>query len=206
MRSFRAATAAVLASLLAGGCASGRAHLASATSAGRPAARTASAPPPAPVPRCRAGALVLRPGAFVSPISGEHAQMFAITNRGTLTCTVEGYPQVVLYSSHGLALPFRYAQGGGAYVTRKRPVTVVLVPGSSAYILVAKYRCDIGISGTATAIRLTLPAAQGAVFTGREAVGAASPDLSYCRGGRRDPGQAVEVSPVEPSPQAAIPF
>jgi len=44
------------------------------------------------------------------------------------------------------------------------------------------------------------------VFTGREAVSAASPDLSYCRGGRRDPGQAVEVSPVEPSPQAAIPF
>src|SRR5260370_1086317 len=124
------------------------------------------------------------------PISGERAQMFAIPIRRTLPCRVEGCAPVVPYSSHGRALPFRYAQGGGASVTRKRPVTVVLVPGSSAYILVAKCRCDIGISGTATAIRLTLPAAQGAVFTGREAVGAASPDLSYCRGGRADPGPA----------------
>jgi hypothetical protein len=68
---------------------------------------------------------------------------------------------------------------------------------------VAKYRCDLGIENNATAIKLILPAAQGAAFTGREAVGiSGSMGLSYCRGGQHDPGQLVAVSPVEPTQQA----
>ena len=50
-------------------------------------------------------------------------------------------------------------------------MTVVLAHGASAYVLVAKYRCDVGDAREATAIRLTLPAAHGAAFAGREAVG-----------------------------------
>jgi Protein of unknown function (DUF4232) len=197
--------AAALAYLLTG-CADA-AHLASATPAGRPSGRTASAPRSAHTLPCRAGALVLRPGAFVSPMTGEHALMYALTNRGAVTCTVEGYPRVVLYGRSGIALPFRYTKGGGPYVTRGRPRTVVLAPGSSAHVLVAKYRCDIGTAATATTIRLTLPGARGATFTGREAVGGpGSPDLSYCRGGPHDSGQAVAVSPIEPSQQGAFPL
>jgi hypothetical protein len=38
------------------------------------------------------------------------------------------------------------------------------------------------------------------VFAGREAVASTgSEGLSYCRGGRHDPGQVVVVSPVEPT-------
>ena len=137
------------------------------------------------------------------PMTGEHAVMFALTNRGPVTCTLSGYPQVVLYDAGGAALPFRYARGGGAYVTSRKPVTVVLARGASAYVLVAKYRCDLGVARNATTIRLILPAARGAAFAGREAVatrGAAG--LSYCRGGPRDPGQVIAVSPVEPTQQA----
>jgi len=65
------------------------------------------------------------------------------------------------FDTRGQALPFRYADGGGAYVTSRRPVTVVLAPGASGYIGVAKYRCDLGIARTAAAIRLALPAARG---------------------------------------------
>src|SRR6266700_2671521 len=88
----------------------------------------------------------------------------ALANRGPVTCTVHGYPQVVLYGANGDVLPFHYATGGGAYVTSGKPVTVVLAHGASAYILVAKYRCDLGIVRNATAIRLTLPAAHGGVL------------------------------------------
>src|SRR5216683_1863010 len=100
--------------------------------------------------------------------------------------------------ARGQALPFRYADGGGAYVTSRRPVTVVLAPGASGYIGVAKYRCDLGITRTAAAIRLALPADRGQVFTARDPVGVSGPPgLSYCRGGPHDPGQLVTVSPIE---------
>lgn len=156
-----------------------------------------------PAVRCAAQALVLHPGAYVSPMTGEHAMMYALTNRGSAACTVKGYPQVVLTDATSAVLPFRYANGGGAYVTSAKPVTVILAPGASAYVLVAKYRCDLGVHSNATAIRLTLPTAHGTAFAGREAVGVSgSAGMSYCRGGRHDPGQLVAVSPVEPTQQA----
>jgi len=199
--------AAVLMALVAGGCggSAGPMHRAlpapsghRASSAAGSAARPATAG--AEAPRCPARALVLRPGAFVVAMTGEHAVMYALTNRGPVACTVSGYPKVVLYDAGGAALPFRYAEGGGAYVTSRKPVTVVLARGASACVLVAKYRCDAGIVHNATAIRLALPAARGAVFAGREAVASTgSEGLSYCRGGRHDPGQMVAVSPVEPT-------
>jgi hypothetical protein len=137
------------------------------------------------------------------PMTGEHAVMYALTNRGPVTCALSGYPKVVLYDAGGAALPFRYIRGGGAYVTSRKPVTVILARGASAYVLVAKYRCDLGVARNATVIRLTLPAADGAAFAGREAVGTGgAAGLSYCRGGPRDPGQVIAVSPVEPTEQA----
>jgi Protein of unknown function (DUF4232) len=205
-RSVTATAVAVLVALMAGGCGSGTgARPASAgqrsSSPAVGAARPATAE--AGVPRCAARALVLRPGAFVVPMTGEHAVMYALTNRGQVTCILSGYPKVVLYDAGGAALPFRYAHGGGAYVTSGRPVTVVLARGASAYVLVAKYRCDLGVVRTATAIRLTLPTANGAAFAGREAVATAgAAGLSYCRGGPRDPGQVVAISPVEPTQKA----
>jgi hypothetical protein len=210
VHSARTTAAAVLLSLMAGGCsgAAGVTHHAHPARADQqpssPAGRAAqSATATIVIPRCPAGALVLGPGTFVVPMTGEHAVMYALTNRGSATCTLSGYPQVVLYGGTGAALPFRYVKGGGAYVTARKPVTVVLARGASAYVLVAKYRCDLGVARNATAIRLTLPAAHGAAFAGREAVGiSGSAGLAYCRGGRRDPGQVVAVSPLEPAPQA----
>jgi hypothetical protein len=205
MRSPRAVVASALVSLVVAGCASaGGAHLtAAAPPAARPMSKAASAPPSAQAMRCSAGVLALRPGAYVSPMTGEHAVMYALTNHGSVTCALDGYPQVVLYSARGVALPFRYAKGGGAYVTHNKPAPVVLAPGASAYVLVAKYRCDLGIVRTAVTVQLTLPAAGSATFAGREAVGGSgSLDLSYCRGGPNDPGQTVAVSPVEATQQA----
>jgi len=156
-----------------------------------------------PAVRCAAQALVLQPGAYISPMTGEHAMMYALTNRGLAACTVKGYPQIVLTDATGAVLPFRYARGGGAYVTAAKPVTVMLAPAASAYVLVAKYRCDLGVQSNATAIRLTLPTAHGTAFAGREPVGVSgSTGMSYCRGGRHDPGQLVAISPVQPTQQA----
>lgn len=86
---------------------------------------------------CAADVLVLRPGMGVVPMTGEHAMLYALVNRGPETCTVRGYPQVTLYDADGRALRFRYADGGGAYVTSGTPAIVVLAPAAAAYVLVA---------------------------------------------------------------------
>ena len=186
MRTVKAMVAATLVPLIVGGCGTG------------PGGMRHGAPA-----QCPASALFLQPGTPVVPMTGEHAVMYSLANRGPVTCTVRGYPQAVLYDAGGV-LPFHYAVGGGAYVTSSKPVTVVLAHGALAYVLVAKYRCDLGIARNATAIRLTLPAAHGGMFTQREAVGISGPaGLSYCLGGPHDPGQLVTISPVEPTRQAA---
>lgn len=87
------------------------------------------------------------------------------------------------------------------------PRTVLLPPRASAYVLVAKYRCDLGVIRNTATIRLTLPGPQRAVLASRVSgsrSGAAT--LSYCKGGPSDPGQAIGVSPIEPAPAAAGPF
>ncbi len=83
----------------------------------------------------------------------------------------------------------------------------MLRPGASAWVLVAKYRCDLGEAGTAARIKLTLRAAQGVTFAGRAAAGGlGSEDLSYCRGEPHDPGQTVDVSPVARTQSATSSF
>lgn len=212
MRSLLRGTAAALALLAATGCASaGSAHRTSSAPVIRPAAGTVSTARPARVKgtpmRCRARSLALRPGTYVSPMTGEHAELYALKNRSSAACTLTGYPHVLLYGSRGAVLQFHYVSGGGTYVTRDKPAAVVLARGASAWVQVAKYRCDLGEAGTAATIKLTLRAAHGVTFAGRETVGGlGSEDLSYCRGGPRDPGQTVEISPIEPTQSATSGF
>ena len=210
MRPVLRGIAAAVALLAATGCASaGSAHRAAAVPAARPAASTATrrAGATGSTVRCPARVLVLRPGTYVSPVTGEHAELYSLRNRGSAACTIAGYPRVVLYSSRGAVLPFHYVRGGGAYATPHKPATVVLGPGASAWVLVAKYRCDLGEAGTAARIKLTLRAAHGVTFAGRATVGGlGSEDLSYCRGEPHDPGQMVDISPIEPTQSATSSF
>ena len=96
--------------------------------------------------------------------SGEHGVLYKLVDHGGSACTLAGYPQVRLYEG-GHALPFSYASGGGPYVTRKHPAMVTLKPGGAAWILVAKYRCDVGVLRTATLLSVRLPGISGAAFT-----------------------------------------
>jgi len=87
---------------------------------------------------------------------------------------------------------------GTQYVARTPPMMVVLRPGARGYFLVAKYRCDIGIAMIAKTIRIYPP------NTTQQLVGNATPFVDvggfpYCKGGPKDPGQLVEVSPVRAS-------
>lgn len=155
---------------------------------------------------CRAASLRWRPGGGISPMTGEHAEAFDLVNTEKVACFVRGYPAAVLYDGAGGALPFRYADGGGPYLTRDKPRAVPLKPGAHAYVVIAKYRCDLGDLKKATSIRLSLRLAGGGVVSRRIRLGTpSSPGQTYCVGGRHDPGQLVTISPVEPSIGATAP-
>ena len=157
-------------------------------------------------PRCRAAALALRYGPGIVPMTGEHGAFYALVNHGQTACTLTGYPGIMLYDARGALLPFRYTHHS-QYVTKAGPRAVLLRPRASAYVLVAKYRCDLGVTRNAVTIRLALPGPRRAVLTRRVSgsrSGAAA--LSYCKGGAGGPGQTIAVSPIEPAPAAAGPF
>ena len=169
---------------------------ASAQPATARAAAVASSPGPSGIPRCRAGAISLGYGPPVTSQTGELAAIYTHTNDGRASCVLSGYPRVALNTASGARLPFRYRRGGGQYVTSAPPPKVTLAPGHTAYVLVAKYRCDLGWRALPATIELTLPGPQQTVIT-RLIDPRRLPALPYCRGGPGDPGQVISVSPVE---------
>lgn len=147
---------------------------------------------------CAPGSVRLSQDPNTSAMTGEHMVDFELTNRSRRPCSLDGYPEVSLSDRSG-PMPFLYRDGGGPYVTKRRPQPVTLAPGRHAYFLVAKYRCDGSMLSTATAIRVLLPGARRATLVALAPQGAAG--LDYCRrypGDQPvDPGNYVTVSPVD---------
>ncbi len=146
-------------------------------------------------PACSTTNLSLGHGDKRSQATGEDSVTFTLTNHGKFTCHLYGHPGVSLYDNKGRVMPFRYTWAGTMYVSQTPPKMVVLRPGARAYFLVAKYRCDIGLVMKAKTIRVYPP------NTTQQLVGNAAPFVDsggfwYCKGGPKDPGQLVEVSPV----------
>jgi hypothetical protein len=195
---WRLATAILTPSLLSAACAS--------TTATTPTATTTPTAHAGTGTTCQAQALTLGHGPQISPVTGEHGDIYLLTNRSPSACTLAGYPGIALYAPDGAQLPFHYIHGHSQYVTSAPPRTVFLAHGASAYILVAKYRCDLGDDQDATIIRITIGGPQPVTVTGRAVTNAAGVSaLTYCRGGPNDPGQFIAVSPIEPTRQATFP-
>jgi hypothetical protein len=158
----------------------------------------------ASAPKCDSGLLTLSLGPDGSPMTGEHADLFELRNRSAGSCTLDGYPRLRL-THHAISLAFVYERGGG-YVTRHKPQRVTLASGSHGYFLVAKYRCDGSDLHTTTAIRAALPS-HGGQLTIRLNQGETG--LDYCKryqGDRPvDPGNRVDVSPIEATARATQP-
>ena len=147
--------------------------------------------------RCVTAQLALRLTAYDAQMTGERGSMFALRNRGRTTCTLLGYPRVRLIDRGGV-LPFRPGYDRGTYMPRLRPRRVVLRPGRSAFVLVVKYRCDRGGTRVATRIEITPPGDLAPLVSRRPA--RRPGDYEYCRGGRSDPGNLLQISPVVASP------
>ena len=175
----------------------------SATAAGRAPAHARVVSSAGGAPTCGSRALRLS-SEDLSPATGEHGGIFLLTNGSGSTCGLEGYPRVQLFVE-GRPLPFRYKNGGGLYVTTRRPQVILLPPRAHAYFLVAKYRCDLGPASPSAQKIQVAPPGTSATPAIRSPSG-----LEYCRASsherqRDDPGNTVVVSPVAASPRALIP-
>ena len=155
-------------------------------------------------PACSTRNLSLGFGSRLSPQTGEHGVMYTLTNRGKSSCLLRGYPGISLYDSKNHLLPFKYTWAATQYVTHAAPIVVRLRPGSRAYFLVAKYRCDVGDAMVAATIRVYPPNSKEQLI-GRASSSSGVSTFSYCKGGPKDPGQVVGVSPVEASELALFP-
>lgn len=155
---------------------------------------------------CRPADLVWRPDGPLVPMTGEHSEVYYLVNQGTSACSVRGYPTVELYDAAGRKLPFRYAHGGGPYITKKKPKTVSLRPDTAGYVVIAKYRCDRGITSDAASVTLSLPLIGGGAASRHLRLSVTGPrGLSYCLGGPHDPGQLVTISPLVRFLQETLP-
>jgi hypothetical protein len=127
-----------LAAILAGlGAACGSSTL-SVTGGSHRSSRSTAAASPTSSRDCTSGALSLSQDAKQFPsASGHSVTFFVVTNRGSASCVIDGYPaDVQVYDGSGtnLGIMQQDASPGTQYLfTAPAPMGVVLTPGASAY-------------------------------------------------------------------------
>jgi hypothetical protein len=149
-------------------------------------------------PNCRASSFSIATGFGISPATGQNPLTLRLTNRGPNACALYGYPAISLADGRG-TIPFAIRRGGDQMVTARRPTQVLVRPGRSSFVVLNKYRCDLGIRRLARTLRLGFPR-----DTSRRLSLTLSryPRIGYC--GKGDAGSTLATSPFEPSLRAAL--
>jgi hypothetical protein len=160
-------------------------------------ALVAAAPGRIAVPACRLAQLTVAKGPELSPATSQNPLALRLGNRARGACALKGYPALTLADARG-AIPFVIRHAGDQMVTTSRPRRVVVATGRSAFVVVNKYRCDLGDGRLARRLHIGLPGGAGR----RSFRLPAYPRLAYC--GARDPGSIIATSPFEPSLHAAL--
>jgi hypothetical protein len=136
-------------------------------------------------------------GPDVSPGTGQNPFTLRLTNRAQRPCILYGYPTIAFTDERGsIAFPIRH--GGDQMVTPRGPTRVVVRAGRSAFVLVNKYRCDLGDVRVARTLRLGLPGRKSPQLS---LALPAYPRITYCG---TNPQSTVVTSPFVPSVAAAL--
>jgi len=135
-----------------------------------------------------AGGWRLRPDGLWSEPTGQHTVPLAVTRTGSQSCTLDGYPTVVLLNRQGQRLAFNYSHHD--QVVTSHPPRAVHVGGHrSAFFMFDKYRCDIRSQSAARWVRVKLPGVSGwLVMQLRNQI------IDFCPA--EPPSRTVAVSPL----------
>jgi hypothetical protein len=164
---------------------------------------TATKHGPAAASNCEPKGLKLSVGQGFPGVTGEHDESFILTNESNRSCVMTGYPRVQ-FKTGSHYLPFHHRNGGG-YVTGHTPQRVLIHPGGSGYFLVAKYRCDLRDLHVPTALSVTPPGTSSALTLNLPPLTLNLPHrsgvetLTYCGPKPSDPGNTLDISPIERS-------
>jgi hypothetical protein len=153
----------------------------------------------ASAPRCVMASLSVRLAGQPSPTTGAHPLALRLINRGPKACVLNGYPFVALRDAKGI-IPFVYRHHGDMMVTSRPPSLVLVRPGGSAYVLLDKFRCDLGERRVSTNVEIWL---KGSTTRSRP-VGVLAERISLCKPGIAAEGRVVNVSPFEPTLRATL--
>jgi Protein of unknown function (DUF4232) len=130
----------------------------------------------------------------VSAQLGEDGFTITLTNVGTRSCQIHGYPTVRFYTNAGRLLTFSYSHAS-QYFHRRAPRLVTLAPRGHAYFLVAKYRCDLGNRYVSSFFYLFAPYTTASP-TVKHTSGIGPGVMDYCKGSSRGPGQSLGITPI----------
>jgi Protein of unknown function (DUF4232) len=133
---------------------------------------------------------------MISEATGDHTLVLRLRNRGRNACVLYGYPRIELRDRRG-TIPFRISHRGDQMVTARPPTRVLVRAHRAAFVVLNKYRCDLGDLRSARSVRLALrrrgPALETFILQGW---------MQWC--GKGDPGSWLTVSPYEPSIRAGL--
>ena len=138
---------------------------------------------------CHASALEVQPGQLVSEATGQRTIDWSLTDLGS-PCVLDGYPTVTALDQQDRVLNFTYSHSGDQMTTAATPQPVYLPTGSSAWVRLNKYRCDVTIQDTTTSFEFALPSGGGTLD-------ASDPTrrFDYCA---EPASSTIAVSPFEP--------
>jgi len=149
--------------------------------------------------RCVMANLAIRLADQPTPTTGAHPLALRLINRGTAACVLNGYPQVALSDARG-TIPFVYLHHGDMMVTSRAPARLLSRPGDSAYVLLDKFRCDLGERRVGTSVQVWLEGSK----TRSRPIGVLAERISLCKPGIAAEGRVVNVSPFERTLRATL--
>ncbi len=118
-----------------------------------------------------------------------------VTRVGAQSCTLRGYPRVVLLGAGGHTLGFQYTHGGDMVVAARPPRVVHVTRGGSVFFLLNKNTCIIRNRNLARWLRVKLPGVRGQLTLRLPRY----PMLGYCPArlppGTIEVGTRIAVSP-----------
>lgn len=134
----------------------------------------------------------------ISPETGEHGLVLVFRDDAG-PCVLKGTPSVRLRDRTGAMVPL-VVRNTDSYVRAIPSRAVPLTAGRRAFVLVAKYRCDMGDAQVAAVADVHLDRTPGTLTADVRSV-----DLARCVGSRHGPGQTIAVSPFVANPQELAP-
>ncbi len=145
---------------------------------------------------CSASDVTITNGPVVSPAQEEEAHTLTLTNTGSTSCLISGFPQLVVYGSSGAVIPFRLVHHptGDFAMTSKAPRPFALASGTSAYVLFEQFGCMVGTESTTSKVAIILPKT-----TQRSEILTLRRPIADCVGPSARQANPIGVSPIEPT-------